>query len=1348
MSGTIGDDDLIGTEGHDTIALLAGNDTYQGLGGNDFIEGDAGNDSLLGGNGADWLDGGADADTLLGGDGDDTLKAGIGLDYLFGGAGNDIADFSGFGSVTVNLENAADTYVVSAGGVITRFAGIEKIRTDGGILSLQEDGGAFTVMGGNDNDYILSGGGNDCLLGGAGDDFLGGGAGDDTLAGEDGSDIISGGGGSDRLYGGSAPGIAPSGQAFAPAPIVSIGPGEPSLISNAENLSGIPGDGFIVLAVITGTSDPDTLNGTDDADSINGLGGGDLISANNGNDTVISYANSTIFGAGGNDLFLSRPFTPGDSNDLLVRDDLTGAMLDGGDNGTDELDRPWQDTYLLTRLAAQFGVTLPFVNIERLAIRPPASTFLAYGTASADYYDFYGRSISIVDYSTGNLAFLELRAGDGSDVVFAPSQSKGNSIYGGNDRDFLYGYGAQDSLYGEEGNDFLDGGANNDELYGGNGSDCMIGGLGADTFFGGTADDVFVVLADDAGVPAELMAEAVDGVLADGSLDMVFEEIGEGSDTILASVSYTLPPARMPGPFLNSFFYSEVEALVLTGTANINGTGNAFAQLVQGNSGNNSLDGGGGADTLVGDAGHDTLRGGTGTISGISINDNDSLLGGAGDDWLMSDIGNDTMDGGIGNDWASYAAASNGVTIDLANGSAQGGHGTDRLINIEAALGGTGNDSLLGNAADNTLSGGAGGYDVIDAGDGMGDLVYFQGSAISISFFSVGTTTSATVTRGASDLGSVARAEIFQGTGGNDFAQIFSTGTNSPLFFDGAGGNDTIQSDTNARFFFADYRSGSAAHGVTVDLALGIARDRHGGTDSLSGVLNVAGSYQADSLLGDDNNNILRPFDGLDAINGGNGTDMVDYTDAAGAVSVNLAIGRGFNAAGGDADTLISIENARGGDGADTLLGSSGDNLLAGAGGSDSLAGGAGNDTVDYSSALAEVTVNLASARAQDGLGGTDSLSGFEAALGSGFNDSLLGAAAAESLFGDSGDDTIQGAGGHDWLDGGNGNDSLAGGEGNDTFFAAAGSGGYGGGFIPPGQASPADTMRGGEGDDHFIVSSSTTLVIDGGTGNDTIEWAGSFGPVMLTFYADGADGSENDALSFMQPLPGLFDNVTGIEALRITTSSPSITLSASVIQAMSDTDSLAIYGSGTITFTDEGWFQGPNIGSMLTFTNGAVTVTASSALTVIGSAAGPTESNDSMVGNASSNQLFGLGGNDTLNGLEGNDTLNGGIGADCLDGGNGNDFFYVDNALDLVLEAGGGGSDTVSTSVSFTMPNHVEQIMIAAGVTGITITGSSGADIIIGNGLANNFNGGAGDDIILAQNITVQDILALFAFP
>lgn len=1189
---------------------------------------------------------------------------------------------------------------------------------------------------------------------------------------------------------------------------------------------------------MSATTGRDTIEGSDGPDTIDGLGGGDLIFARNGNDTIVSYADSTIFGAGGNDLFLSRPFTPGDPNDLMVRDDLTGVMLDGGDHGTDEFDRPWQDTYLLTRLAAQFGVTLPFVNIERLAIRPPASTFLAYGTASADYYDFYGRSISIVNFSTGNPAFLELRAGEGSDVVFAPSNAAGNYIYGGNDNDFLYGYSAPDFLYGEEGNDFLSGGANNDELYGGNGNDCMIGGPGADTFFGGTANDVFVVLAGDAAVTAELMAEAVDGVMADGSFDMVFEEIGEGSDTILASVSYTLPPARMPGPFMFSFLYSEVEALVLTGTDNINGTGNAFAQLVQGNSGNNSMDGRGGADTLVGDAGHDTLHGGTGTISGISINDNDSLLGGEGDDWLIGDIGNDTIDGGIGNDWASYATASTGVTINLATGASSGAHGEDRLVSIEAAIGGLGNDSLFGNAGDNTLAGGAGGFDRINAGGGLGDLVYFEGAAISVSLavsyrggisFGFDYYNTASVTRGGVTIADVIGAEIIQATPGNDLIEIFGTLEKTPVFFDGAGGNDTISNFTSWSSFFVDYRSGSATTGANVDLAAGTGRDRHGSTDRLDGIQNVAGSNLGDTILGNDNDNIFRPYNGRDLLDGRLGNDMVDYGATDGPVSVNLAIGRGFNALGGDADTLIGIENLRGGNGSDTLIGDAADNVLGGADGSNSLDGGAGNDTADYSTAASAVTVNLGSERAQNGQGGTDTLSGFEAARGSSFNDSLLGSSLADSLFGNAGSDTFTGGDGNDLLDGGDGLDSLRGGGGDDAIFAGMDndildgengndrlfgeggddslSGGSGRDSLAGGDGADtvsggadndslhggggADSLLGGDGNDAISFSSSgiggaTVLgeahndtitgdafmtngpfMISGGTGDDLLRVQSSGGVTIsggegndtLELLSSSFSGSfaKSDAVSGLvitanAGAPLSLTNVTGIDAINLTGSSQTLTLSAAIINTISDSGRLAVYGdaNSNVTFSDSGWVRGTTNNGLVTFTNGGVSLTASQSLVGGGGGGGggPTEGNDNLTGTASADALNGLGGNDSISGLDGSDTINGSAGADTMDGGAGNDLFYVDNALDLVLEALGGGNDSIISSVSYAMPNHVEQIRIADGVTGITITGSSGADIIIGNGLAINLNAGAGDDIILGQNIALADILALFALP
>jgi Ca2+-binding RTX toxin-like protein len=117
----------------------------------------------------------------------------------------------------------------------------------------------------------------------------------------------------------------------------------------------------------------------------------------------------------------------------------------------------------------------------------------------------------------------------------------------------------------------------------------------------------------------------------------------------------------------------------------------------------------------------------------------------------------------------------------------------------------------------------------------------------------------------------------------------------------------------------------------------------------------------------------------------------------------------------------------------------------------------------------------------------------------------------------------------------------------------------------------------------------------------------------------------------------------------------------------------------------------------------------------------------------------------DVLHGGAGNDTLSGGAGGDTLAGGAGDDLFYVTDGGDVVLELVGGGADTIITSVSMTMPDHVETLRIAAGISGITITGGAGNDMLIGNGLSNNFNGGAGDDVILAGNVTVADIHALF---
>jgi Ca2+-binding RTX toxin-like protein len=146
----------------------------------------------------------------------------------------------------------------------------------------------------------------------------------------------------------------------------------------------------------------------------------------------------------------------------------------------------------------------------------------------------------------------------------------------------------------------------------------------------------------------------------------------------------------------------------------IGGPGNDF---LQGGAGDDFLDGGGGNDTLVGLGGNDTVLGGDG---------DDTIIGGQG-------AGNDQYDGGRGIDTISFASATQGVTVNLAAGTASGPEtGVDTLADIENVIGGAGNDTITGNASNNLLEGGAG-NDLIDGGDGI-DTAVFSGVLANYSF--------------------------------------------------------------------------------------------------------------------------------------------------------------------------------------------------------------------------------------------------------------------------------------------------------------------------------------------------------------------------------------------------------------------------------------------------------------------------------------------------------------------------------------------------------------------------------------------------------------------------------------
>ena len=113
---------------------------------------------------------------------------------------------------------------------------------------------------------------------------------------------------------------------------------------------------------------------------------------------------------------------------------------------------------------------------------------------------------------------------------------------------------------------------------------------------------------------------------------------------------------------------------------------------------------------------------------------------------------------------------------------------------------------------------------------------------------------------------------------------------------------------------------------------------------------------------------------------------------------------------------------------------------------------------------------------------------------------------------------------------------------------------------------------------------------------------------------------------------------------------------------------------------------------------------------------------------------IKGTKGNDLLTGLTGNasdDSFDGGLGADTMKGGLGNDTYYVDNPGDVVIEAAGEGSDTVISSITWTLGKNLENLTLD-GKENINGTGNDLANILTGNDRNNRLDGG---------NDTVADI-------
>ncbi|WP_420538217.1 beta strand repeat-containing protein [Microcystis aeruginosa] len=398
-------------------------------------------------------------------------------------------------------------------------------------------------------------------------------------------------------------------------------------ITTATATGTINNDDFI------GTSGSDTLAGTSAADAMTGLAGNDTYTVNDAGDLVIEALNQ-----GTDTVQASISYTLTDNVENLT---LTGtANLNGTGNNLNNILTGNSGNNILTGLAGNDSLD------------GKAGTDTMIGGLGNDTYT--------VD-NTGDIVTENLN--EGTDTVQASisytlTDNVENLTLTGTANLNGTGNNLNNILTGNSGNNILTGLAGNDSLDGKAGTDTMIGGLGNDTY------------------------------TVDNTGDIVTENLNEGTDTVKASISYTLT--------------DNVENLTLTGTANLNGTGNNLNNILTGNSGNNILTGNEGNDTLNGAAGIDTLIGGLGndTYQVDSTNDTITELANQGSDTIQSSV------------TYSIANLDNIENLTLTGNTA---------IN---ATGNTANNLIVGNSGNNQINGGAG-IDTLTGGNGA-DIFIFQ----------------------------------------------------------------------------------------------------------------------------------------------------------------------------------------------------------------------------------------------------------------------------------------------------------------------------------------------------------------------------------------------------------------------------------------------------------------------------------------------------------------------------------------------------------------------------------------------------------------------------------------------
>jgi Ca2+-binding RTX toxin-like protein len=560
---------------------------------------------------------------------------------------------------------------------------------------------------------------------------------------------------------------------------------------------------------VNGTPDNDTYAGTGGNDGITGVGGDDVLSGEGGNDTIFGGdGHDWIDGGSGDDIIGG-----GMGNDTFVVDSANDSVLEGTNQGTD-----------LVRASVSFS--LAGRQIEYLTL-----TGVAHINATGNGFNnlLVGNSGNNVLDGGAGADILQGGLGDDTYYVDHVGDNVVEAHWGGTDtvnsRVSYSLFGRAVEILNLTGAAHIDAAGNGlaNILTGNSGNNRLDGGTGADTLSGGAGNDTYHV--DVAG-------------------DRVEEGANGGTDEIVASVSYQL----LSG--------SSIETLILTGSGDINATGNTLDNRLIGNAGNNVLEGGPGHDWLDGGAGADTMNGSF---------DNDT--------YVVDDAG-DVINNSYGID---IVFASISFTL--------GANATHLTLTGSENLNGTGNGAsnmLVGNDGVNVLTGGNGDDSyyvqntedvVIDKnGEGRSDYVYST-----VSYSLDGTNVENIVLQGTADINATGNhlsnslrgnsgINVLSGGGGNDYYYIQNEGD---TIVETGSGHDRVYSSVSFDATASVSSVGAFASIEAVFLTGGKA-------------LNAFGDDGFQTLSGNSGANILNGRGGRDDLVGYGGADTFVFEPGSG----------------------------------------------------------------------------------------------------------------------------------------------------------------------------------------------------------------------------------------------------------------------------------------------------------------------------------------------------------------------------------------------------------------------------------------------------------------------------------